>query len=216
MTLAQAQDSTRAVLSSTVSDTSRYAPNAAADLLNSLTDSTVAVPLLPDHMLITQQLLWGKKGLVRLITVAPLTIEGRSQELKVRRTMLKLHQVSGFVTLVGFVAQGIIGSQLYNAKGADYSRLRSLHEGMATAVNVAYATTALLSFTSPPPAVGLRRGLNSVKLHKYLAIVHLAGMIVTNILAKKISDDATLRPYHRAVAYTTFGAFATAIVVLKF
>ena len=130
--------------------------------------------------------------------------------------MLKLHQIGGFVTLAGFIAQGIIGSQLYNAKGEDYVRLHSLHEGMATAINISYATTALLSLTAPPPAVGQRRGLSTIKLHKYLAIVHMAGMIATNILASKIGDDASLKPYHRAAAYTTFGAFATAIIVLKF
>ncbi|HEX9957833.1 MAG TPA: hypothetical protein VGA96_11260 [Fibrella sp.] len=213
---AQAQDTTRVTQPTVAADTTKPAAGSADDLLGSLTDSIAAAPLLPDHMLITQRLFWGKKGLMRLTNASPLTLEGRTNELKVRRTMLKLHQIGGFVTLAGFVAQGIIGSQLYKAKGEDYIRLRSLHEGMATAINISYATTALLSLTSPPPAVGQRRGLSTIKLHKYLAIVHMAGMIATNVLAGKIGDDASLKPYHRAAAYTTFGAFATAIIVLKF
>jgi hypothetical protein len=216
ITLAHAQDTTRVVQPAVAADTTQPAAGSAEDLLGSLTDSISADPLLPNHMLLSQRLFWGKKGLLRLTNAAPLTQQGRIHELKVRRTMLKLHQIGGFVTLAGFVAQGIIGSQLYNARGEDYRRLRSLHEGVATAINISYATTALLSLTSPPPAVGQRRGLSSIKLHKYLGIVHMAGMIATNVLAKKIGEDASLKPYHRAAAYTTFGAFATAIIVLKF
>lgn len=212
---AHAQDTTR-VAQPAAADTTRPAATSADDLLGSLTDSIPAAALLPDHMLISQRLFWGKKGLMRITNASPLTTEGRSNELKVRRTMLKLHQIGGFVTLAGFIAQGIIGSQLYNARGEDYVRLHSLHEGMATAINISYATTALLSLTAPPPAVGQRRGLSTIKLHKYLAIVHMAGMIATNILAGQIGDKPELKPYHRAAAYTTFGAFATAIIVLKF
>ncbi|ARK09973.1 hypothetical protein [Fibrivirga algicola] len=211
-----AQDTTRVVPTTTTADTTRPATQSADDLLGSLTDSIPSAPLLPDHMLISQRLFWGKNGLMRITNASPLTAEGRSHELKIRRTMLKLHQIGGFVTLAGFVAQGIIGSQLYKAGASDYRRLKDLHESMATAINISYATTALLSLTSPPPAVGQRRGLSTIKLHKYLAIVHMAGMIATNILAGQISENAALKPYHRAAAYTTFGAFATAIIVLKF
>ncbi|WP_375443668.1 hypothetical protein [uncultured Fibrella sp.] len=215
LTSAHAQDTTR-VAQPAAADTTRPVTSSADDLLGSLTDSIPAAPLLPDHMLITQRLFWGKKGLLRITNAAPLTTEGRSHELKVRRTMLKLHQIGGFVTLAGFIAQGIIGSQLYKADATDYRRLKGLHESMATAINISYATTALLSLTAPPPAVGQRRGLSTIKLHKYLAIVHMAGMIATNILASQIGKNPELKPYHRASAYTTFGAFATAIIVLKF
>lgn len=215
--MVQAQDSTKVAAPATaVTDTTRPAAESADALLSSLTDSIAAPPLLPDHMLLTQRVFWSKKGLVRLVGASPLTVEGREKELKVRRTMLSLHQIGGFVTLAGFIAQGIIGSQLYNAKGNDYSRIKELHEGMATAINIAYGTTALLALTAPPPAVGQRRGLSTIKLHKYLAIVHLAGMVATNILAHQIEKDFTLKPYHRAAAYTTFGAFAASIIVLKF
>lgn len=216
---AQAQDTTQRtqpVAASVIADTTQPATSSADDLLASLTDSIPAAPLLPDHMLLSQRIVWGKNGLMRLVGAAPLTTEGRQRELNVRRTMLGLHQVMGFVTLAGFVAQGIVGSQLYNAQGENYTRLKNIHEGLATAINYSYGTTALLSLLSPPPAVGQRRGLSTVKLHKYLAVVHLAGMIATNVLAHKIQTNYELKPYHRAAAYTTFGAFATAIIVLKF
>jgi hypothetical protein len=218
--ISHAQDSTqvRTETAVSVAPTSETAPAAeSADaLLAGLTDSLAAPPLLPDRMLFTQRALWGKKGLMRVIGAAPLTLEGRENELKARRTMFKLHQIAGFATLAGFIAQGIVGSQLYNAQGEDYTRLKNVHESLATGINIAYTTTALLSLTSPPPAVGQRRGLSTIKLHKYLAILHIAGMVATNILSHQIKNDYSLKPYHRAAAYTTFGAFTTAIIVLKF
>ena len=206
----QAQDTTR------VSQPNVLTVASADDLLGTLTDSLPPTQLLPDHMLLSQRLFWGKKGLLRLTNVAPLTLAGREKELNVRRTMLSLHQIGGFVTLAGFVAQGIIGSQLYRAQGADYTRLRDLHAGVGLATTIAYGTSTLLSLTTPPATVGRRRGLSTIKLHKYLAVVHLAGMIATNVLASKIREDFSLKPYHRAAAYTTFGAYAVSILVLRF
>lgn len=190
--------------------------SSADDLLAGLTDSTEAAPLLPKHMIFTQRAFWGPKGLLRVMNVAPLTPESRIKELKVRRTMLRAHQVMGFVTLAGFVAQGIVGSKLYKAQGEDYRRIKDTHEMLATAINITYTTTALLSLTAPPKIVGERKGLSSIKVHKYLGIVHIAGMIATNILARQIENDFSLKPYHRAAAYTTFGAFAASIIAIKF
>ncbi|WP_338872963.1 hypothetical protein WBJ53_29300 [Spirosoma sp. SC4-14] len=208
----QAQDSTRAG-KPVSADTLQ---NEADALLAGLIDSTEAQPLLPHKMIFTQRVLWGKKGLMRSLNIAPLTPEGRAHELKVRRTMLVAHQVGGFVTLAGFIAQGLLGAKLYNAKGQEYVDTKRWHERSATLINITYGTTLALALTSPPPVVGPKRGFTTIKLHKYLAIVHLTGMVATNILAHMIDDHPDLKPYHRAVAYTTFGAYAASIVSLTF
>ena len=150
------------------------------------------------------------------MNVAPLTPEGRAKELKVRRTMLVAHQIGGFVTLAGFIAQGLLGAKLYNAKGQEYVDTKVWHERTATYINIAYGTTLALSLTTPPPIVGPRKGFSSIKLHKYLAILHLSGMVATNILAHMIENNPELKPYHRAAAYTTFGAYAVSVVALTF
>jgi hypothetical protein len=188
----------------------------ADQMLAAMTDSSTAQPLLPHKMLFTQRVFWGPKGLLRVMNLAPLTPEGREKELKVRRSMLVAHQVMGFVTLAGFVVQGILGAKLYNAQGDQYRRLYDAHQTSAAFINVAYGTTALLSLTAPPKLLADRKGLSGIKLHKYLAIVHLTGMIATNILAGMIRQQPELKPYHRAVAYTTFGAFAASIIAIKF
>ncbi|WP_020603563.1 hypothetical protein [Spirosoma spitsbergense] len=209
-----AQDTTKVTGQTTTPIT--VATTSADQMLAAMTDSSTAQPLLPHKMLFTQRVFWGPKGLLRVMNLAPLTPEGREKELKVRRSMLVAHQVMGFVTLAGFVVQGILGAKLYNAQGDQYRRLYDAHQTSAAFINVAYGTTALLSLTAPPKLLADRKGLSGIKLHKYLAIVHLTGMIATNILAGMIRQQPELKPYHRAVAYTTFGAFAASIIAIKF
>lgn len=193
------------------------AGSGADSLLTSLmTDSVTAQPLLPHKIIFTQRVFWGPRGLLRVMNVAPLTPEGRAHELTIRRTMLVSHQVLGFVTLAGFVAQGIVGANLYKATGDRYSRLLTTHSALATGINISYAATALLSLTAPPKMLNERRGLSSIKLHKYVALVHITGMIATNVLAGMVQSRPELKPYHRAAAYTTFGAFAASIIAIKF
>jgi hypothetical protein len=181
------------------------------DLLLQL-GSEEPVELIPKRMIFTQRLLWGEKGLMRTLKVAPLTDHGRETELKIRRGMLVTHQVLGFATLAGMVAQGIVGSKLYNG---DY-KIKDLHEGLGTAVNITYFTTAGLSLFTPPPLISRQvKGLNGIKMHKTLAVVHLSAMIATNVLADR-AGDIKIKPLHRAAAFTAFGSFFGAMLVMKF
>lgn len=183
------------------------------NLLNDLTlNDTDTVALLPGKMIFTQRLLWGKKGLMRGFNRFELSPEERQYELKIRRTMLVTHQVMGFATMGGMIAQGIVGARLYNGQ----TNLKETHESLAALVNICYFTTASFSLFAPPKMVNERKGFSSIKIHKALAIIHFTGMIVTNILASQIEDHPNLRPYHRAAAFTTFGAFAASMIVIKF
>lgn len=183
------------------------------NLLGELSATTNdSVPLLPDHFLFTQRLLWGQKGLMRNFNSFQLSPEERQNELKIRRTMLTTHQVLGFATLGAMVAQGIVGAKLYNGNDG----LKGTHEALAAGVNFGYFTTASLALFAPPKMLDERKGYSSIKVHKALAIVHLSGMIATNILASQLESHPNLRPYHRAAAYTAFGAFAASMIVIKF
>jgi hypothetical protein len=187
------------------------AAHAQTDSLSLLDDAPQKLALLPDHMTLIQRGLWGEKGLFRTTGIAPLTEAVRTQEMKVRRNMLVAHQVIGFATLGGMVAQAIVGSKLYDK---NYNVL-SLHKNIATGVNIGYFGTAGMALFTPPPLISRKQGVNSIKIHKTLAYLHFSGMILTNILADKASDP-TWKPYHRAAAYTAFGAYAAAIVSIKF
>jgi hypothetical protein len=183
------------------------------DLLKQLLqEEKVDTALLPPRIIFTQRIFWGEKGLFRNWGWAPLTVEQRKKEMQTRRFMLKAHQVLGFVTLGGMIAQGIVGSQLYNGK----PELKDTHEALATGINITYSMGALMSLFAPPPLVNRDKGLTSLRLHKWLAVVHMSGMIATNILAGQIENNPDLKPIHRAVAFTTFAAYTAAVVVIKF
>lgn len=170
-------------------------------------DSTIR--LLPKKMILTQRIFWGEHGLMR--PILPLTQANREKELKLRRGMLIAHQIFGFATLGAMIGQGVVGSKLYTATGQNYRNLKDIHEGLATTVNITYSTTAFMSLFTPPPLINRDKKLSSIRLHKWLAIVHMSGMIATNLLA-----ESGNRRLHRAAAYTTFASFGAAVIAIKF
>ena len=170
-------------------------------------EMTIEEQLLPQKMIFTQSLLWGKNGLFRKTGISKLSIEKREKELKVRNVMLKSHQIIGYLTLAGMVAQGIMGGRLYNG---DYE-LYDAHKTLGQWVTVSYFTGAGLSLFAPPPLVKKKiKGFNSIKVHKWLAYLHFSGMIATNAWSKEDRD------WHKYAAYTTFASYASAILVFKF
>jgi hypothetical protein len=185
------------------------------NLLNDLMQTQdTTTSLLPKKMLFTQRIFWGEHGLLR--GASPLTAVNREKELKLRRGMLVTHQVLGFVTLGGMVGQGIVGAKLYNATGNNYRNLKDLHEGLGAAVNFTYSTTAIMSLFAPPPLINRDKKASSIRIHKWLAVLHMSGMIATNVLAGMIQDHPNLKPYHRAAAYTTFASYGAAVIAIKF
>ena len=163
--------------------------------------------LLPRKMIFTQSLLWGENGLFRKTFISELSLEQREKELKVRNVMLKVHQIIGYLTLAGMVAQGIMGGRLYNG---DYD-LYDTHKTLGKWVTVSYFAGAGLSLFAPPPLVKKKvKGFNSIKMHKWLAYIHFSGMIATNAWSKEDKD------WHKYAAYSTFASYATAILVFKF
>lgn len=181
------------------------------DLLNDLNVNS-EVQLLPKKFLFTQKILWGQKGLMRNFKAFELTPENRTKELKIRGYFFKAHQVLGMLTSAGMIAQGIVGTQLYNGK----YQLKNLHEGLATGVNITYFTTASLALFAPPKIIPEHKGYSSIKVHRALAIIHLSSMIATNVLSFYMAENPNLRPYHRAAAFTAFGSFLAAEIIIKF
>lgn len=177
------------------------------DLFAQLELETSETPLLPERMIFTQRILWGEKGLMRASKKFELSKESREQELKIRRQMLKAHQLIGYATLAGMVAQGVIGGKLYNGR---YD-LKDTHETIGNLTTATYFTGAALSLFAPPPLINKKvKGFSSTKLHKTMATIHMSAMIATNLLAE---EDKSV---HRAAAYTLFGSYAVAVLSFKF
>ena len=179
------------------------------DLFNSLRQETTKdESLLPNRMIFTQSALWGNDGLLRKVGIFPLNVEQREKELKLRRSMLKIHQVIGYLTLAGMVTQGFLGGKLYN----NWERgLYNTHKTVGNLTSISYFTGAGLSLFSPPPLINKKsKGFSSIKAHKYLASVHFSAMLATNIFKNRNKQ------IHKISAYTAVGSFAAAVLVFNF
>ena len=179
------------------------------DLFNSLRQETVKdESLIPKRMIFTQRALWGNKGLLRKFGIFSLNVEQREKELKLRRSMLKIHQIIGYLTLAGMVTQGFLGGKLYN----NWERgLYNTHKTVGNLTSISYFTGAGLSLFAPPPLINKKtKGLSSIKAHKYLASVHFSAMLATNIFKNRNQQ------IHKISAYTAVGSFAAAVLVFNF
>ena len=176
-----------------------------------ITDENATPELLPERIIFTQKIFWGENGILRKTGIAPLNLENREKELKLRRSMLKTHQILGYITLGAMVAQGFIGGELYNATGDRYNSLYKTHKNMSKVVNAGYFTGAALALFSPPPLVNKKtKGFSSIKAHRFLSNIHFSAMVITNV----VSDSN--KKAHKAAAYTAFASYATAVIVFKF
>ena len=166
-----------------------------------------------ETFLVTKKIFWGKKGLMRNFNRFKLTPENRQNELKLRKSMFKAHQILGFITLGEMLVQGIIGSKLYKHGNMD---IKNAHKTMGMMVNITYFTNASIPLFSPPKMFNERKGFSNIKLHKILAIVHFSSMVVNFIFSHNIDNNNDLKPYHKAAAYTAFGSYAASMIVIKF
>ncbi|MGA2623542.1 MAG: hypothetical protein ABSF91_06770 [Bacteroidota bacterium] len=197
-------------------ESSSFSDSARADSLRPV----VKRKLLPDNMSFVERGLWGESGLLRSVGLAsPLTPEVRKSELSLRRTMLTVHQIGGFVTL-GLLATTVYYGQrtLDNFNNSQFRSLRQTHSEFVTFSIFSYTATGLLAVLSPPPLI--RRNENSTTtLHKTLAWVHVAGMIITPIIGSQLrhnKNELQLAHYHQVAGYITTGVLALSLIVVTF
>ena len=173
--------------------------------------------LMPANISWMEKGLWGENGLIRKVGIAsPLTPETRKSELALRRTMLTAHQIGGFITL------GLMGFTVYYGQRTmnegDPRNLRNIHANFVTASIISYSATGLLAILSPPPLIR-RDEVSTTTIHKMLAWIHFAGMVVTPIIGaslhRSMSYDRLVR-FHQVSAYITTTALAASLIVVTF
>lgn len=182
--------------------------------------------LLPDNLSFMERGLWGENGFFRSIGIAgDLTPESRKSELSARRTMLTMHMVGGFVTL------GLMGATLYygqktlnDSNNPSQDRTdQSKHNQFVTYTIISYGLTGLLAVISPPPLIR-RNEMSTTTIHKTLAWIHFAGMVLTPIVGSMIKKrsghfsyiDLPTAHFHQVSAYVTTGVFAASLIVITF
>ncbi len=182
--------------------------------------------LLPDDMSLMERGLWGESGILRGIGIAsPLTPEVRKHELAVRRTMLTMHQIGGFLTLGSMITAVYFGQKSLSSPytGQSHDPYRSSHQTFVKTTIGLYAATGLLAILSPPPLIR-RDETSTTTIHKTLAWIHVAGMIVTPLLGNAVLKrgpvgryaDLNQARFHQISAYITTAVFAASLIVVTF
>ena len=175
---------------------------------------TSVVDSLPAGMPLHTRLLWGNQGVLRVIGLAP---ETRSGELRLRRSMLQWHQRMGLLTLGVLTTQVILGERLAANRAERYETLQPIHRTLGYVTFGTYMTTASLSLFAPP-ARRYSSGFSSVRLHRWLALVHFAGMAVQPWLGIRLADAMSAEAYdrrlsqHRWAGRITLAAYTSALL----
>jgi hypothetical protein len=182
--------------------------------------------LLPDNISFMERGLWGESGFFRSIGIAgELTPESRKSELSARRTLLTMHQIGGFVTL-GLMATTLYYGQktLNDSNNPAQDRTdQNKHNQFVTYTIISYGLTGLLAVISPPPLIR-RNETSTTTIHKTLAWVHFAGMVLTPIVGNMIKKrsgrlsyiDLPTAHFHQVSAYVTTGVFAASMIIITF
>ena len=185
-----------------------------AALLAAPVDADAALTLDSLGMSAWERLLWGRRGAMRLTGLFPTHPDRPGADVRqvsrVRRKMLFVHQVVGLASVASMAATVASGQRAISGGGSD------LHRGTLPLTIGLYTTGAALAFLSPPALATSRpRRLDSITLHRYLAIGHVAGMIATPLLAPS-NGRWSRRHVHQALGYATLATYSAATLVVTF
>jgi len=182
---------------------------------NAAVDGESSLYMLPDNMPLQTKLLWSQNGLLRKTKLFNVD---RPRELILRKKMLQLHQKLALGTLGLLFAQGYLGSRLENA-GPNYSKISDNHALLGNIAIGSYFTSAILSYTAPP-AIRYNKKVDSIRIHRWLSIIHFSGMIALPYLGKRVSnpgkynvayDDALT--LHRNTAIITISSMTLSALI---
>ena len=133
---------------------------------------------IPQNMPLIKKPFWSEDGLFRKLDWAP---DSRYEELVIRKDMMQWHQKISLFNL------GIMSYQYYLGKEIDQDRAYSvlgegkyndyklMHKDLGYVSFGLYMTSAGLSIFSPP-ALKYDKKISSMRLHRYLALIHFVGM----------------------------------------
>lgn len=132
-----------------------------------------------------------------------------------RSHMLKLHQWYGLIAAVPLVATVLTGSSAAGKSSSSGSR--NLHAALGLTSAGLYSISAYYAIAAPRISGTEPRG--NIRLHKALAWVHGAGMILTPVLGEMAYEQRKrgekvhgVASAHGGVAVTTVVAYAIAIL----
>lgn len=161
--------------------------------------------------------------------------------LRRRASLLRTHRIFGIAAWSSMLVTEVLGTMLAinrptsfgdgvcasdpSAFGCGSNLLGTLHQASSFVTVGLYTTAGILAVAAPDPdnaSVGTDRASSTLRLHKTLAWVHGAGMIlmpILGIIGANVTDaDAgrVFRTVHAGVGYVTFAALSWAMYLELF
>ena len=173
----------------------------------------------PDSLSFRAKLLWGESGLFEKINLAPDDTQGK---MRLRKNMLQWHQRLGLITLGAIAYQYFLGKKQYSNNFENFTTERqNRHKLLGYTTYGLYLSTASLSLLAPP-ARKQSKGLSSIKIHKYLAVVHFTAMIAQPWLGYKAAKSTNPDDYdkymklHNTMGTVTMFSFSLSFLTTLF
>lgn len=159
-----------------------------------------------------EKVFWGRHGLYRVTglfkTDPDEPVNDIRRMLKVRRKMLSLHQILGLTTVASMTVTVVGGQRAIDGHGS------TLHKASLPVTIGLYSTTAALALTAPPKLLR-GGGIDTITFHKAFAVLHLAGMILTPMVAPELDEGGEgNKSLHQALGYATYGAFTAGMLTV--
>ena len=169
---------------------------------------------IPSNMPIIKRPLWSEQGLLRKYNIAP---QSRLDELKLRKTMMQWHQKLALVNLGLMAYQVNIGKKIDEDPSEYHDKYQQIHKNLGYTSFTIYMTSAGLSIFSPP-ALKYDKGMSSMKLHRYLSLIHFTGMAIQPWLGyKSVENNYENYDYyidmHRDVGQVVFISYLAAFLL---
>ena len=169
---------------------------------------------IPSNMPIIKRSLWSEQGLLRKYNIAP---QSRLDELKLRKTMMQWHQKLALVNLGLMAYQVNIGKKIDEDPSEYHDKYQQIHKNLGYTSFTIYMTSAGLSIFSPP-ALKYDKGMSSMKLHRYLSLIHFTGMAIQPWLGyKSVENNYENYDYyidmHRDVGQVVFISYLAAFLL---
>jgi hypothetical protein len=138
-----------------------------------------------------------------------------SEAYKVRS---RIHKIASFVTLPLFVAEYVVGSDLYNHTGSTSDSKRNLHSALAGSIGVLFGVNTITGVWN---LVEARKDPNHRALrtiHGVLMMVADAGFVATGATAPESehfgASHGPSRSTHRAIAISSMGVAAASYLLM--
>ncbi len=155
---------------------------------------------------------------------APVAPAPVNRALKIRRTMLQLHQGAGFVLLALSAGTAISGQLNYSDRflGSSTGQFEVPHAVFAYSTFSLFVATAALAIFAPSPFDKENVGVSRVLIHKigmYGAAACMVAEVILGVLTTKNEGLATqqaLGMAHLVNGYTTFALMTAGVSALVF